>query len=158
MQDPEEFRGKLRSGFHEIMIQALDAKFVAGSEHLEMVVRQSWIATLRNASYAKKMDVDLALRVACDLQIARALRAVGLRRGTMDLAVIAIGDRDRLEPFFKFVRRIGEVSDEVLRLSPKKRRFLMQFHSLSEEAIKATLERRGKLAALLAERAALLRR
>ncbi|MCP8304016.1 MAG: hypothetical protein H3Z50_00865 [archaeon] len=157
VDDPKEFIGKLREEFPSLTVQALDADFVAGFEHLKSILQQSWIAFNRGISYSKKLDLELIVRVACDSQINRALKTVGLRSETMDLALVAIGDQKNLKSFAEAMMGLGEISDSVLKLTPKKETFLMRHHGISPNLVKATVADKNRLAMILSEKANLLR-
>jgi tRNA threonylcarbamoyladenosine modification (KEOPS) complex Cgi121 subunit len=157
VENPEQFLRNLRDKFPNLTIQALDANFVSGFEHLKMILQQSWTAFNRGISYTKKLDLELIVRLACDSQIARALKTLGLKSGKMDIALISIGDLKNLKLFTQFVKDLGEFSDDVIKLNPSKERFLTKHHNISDRLIKATILDKDKLAAILSEKANLLR-
>lgn len=157
IDDPEQFLRNLRDKFPNLIIQALDANFVAGFEHLKMILQQSWMAFNRGISYTKKLDLELIVRLACDSQITRALKTLGLKSGKMNIALIAIGELKHLKLFNEAIKDLEEISDDVIKLNHKKKKFLIKHHSISDELIKATIADRNKLAAILSEKANLLR-
>jgi len=157
IDDPEQFLRNLREKFSNLIIQALDANFVAGFEHLKMILQQSWMAFNRGISYTKKLDLEIIVRLACDSQIARALKTLGLKSGKMDIALIAIGELKHLKPFTENINDFGEISDYVIKLNPEKKKFLIKHHKISDGLIKATIANRNKLAVILSEKANLLR-
>ncbi|NWG08951.1 MAG: hypothetical protein HXX80_01345 [Nitrososphaerales archaeon] len=156
IEGPEQFLKGLKDKHPSLTVQALNARFVAGFEHLEMVLQQSWMAFDRETSYSKKLDLEIIVRVACDSQIARALRTVGLKSKAMDIALVAIGEPRALEFFSEAIKGLGEISDDVIELNPKKESFLIKHHKIANELIGATIAD-NKLAVILAERANLLR-
>ena len=155
--DPEQFLRNIREKFPSLTVQALDANFVAGFEHIKLILHQSWIAFKRGISYSKKLDLELIVRVACDSQINRALTTVGLKSGTMDLVLIAIGNQKHLKSYAEAITSLGEISDNVLKLTPKKETYLMKHHDISNNLFKATIAIKNKLAMILSEKANLLR-
>ncbi len=157
VESPEQFLRNLREKFPNLTIQALDANFISGFEHLKMILQQSWTAFNRGISYTKKLDLELIVRLACDSQIARALKTLGLKSGKMDIALIAVGESKNLKLFNETIKDLGEFSDDVIKLNPEKERFLIKHHNISDELIKATIADRNKLAAILSEKANLLR-
>jgi len=157
VRDPQQFLGKLREKFPSLTVQALDANFVAGFKHLKLILYQSWVAFNRGIPYLKKLDLELIVRVACDSQINRALKAVGLKSGTIDLALVAIGDQKNLKSFVEDIMNLGEISASVLKMIPKKKTFLMNHHDISSNLIQATVADKNKLALILSEKANLLR-
>ncbi|MEM3383523.1 MAG: KEOPS complex subunit Cgi121 [Nitrososphaerales archaeon] len=157
IDDPKDFLRVLREKYPKLVIQALDANFVAGYEHLKMILQQSWVAFNRGVSYAKKLDLEIIIRIACDFQIERALKTIGLRSGKMDIALIAIGEIKDLRLFAENIKDLGEISDDVINLSHEKKKFLIKHHNISNELIKATIADKNKLAMILSERANLLK-
>jgi tRNA threonylcarbamoyladenosine modification (KEOPS) complex Cgi121 subunit len=157
IDNPQQFLRNLRDNFPNLIIQTLDTNFVAGFEHLKMILQQSWMAFNRGVSYTKKLDLELIVRTACDSQIERALKTIGLKPGKMNIALVAIGEIKNLKLFIKSIKNLGEVSDDAIKLNPEKKKFLIKHHSISDELIKATIFDRNKLAAILSEKANLLR-
>ncbi len=157
INDPNEFLRNLRDKFSNLVIQALDANFIAGYEHLKMILQQSWMAFNRKVSYTKKLDLEIIVRMACDSQIERALKTLGLKSGKMDIALIVIGETRNLRLFAENIKNLGEISDDVIKLNHKKKKFLIKHYSISNELIKATIADKNKLAMILSERANLLR-
>jgi len=150
------FLDRLQKSFPNLIIQAFDAKFIAGFEHIKMIVQQSWVAKKRGITYANKVELDLIMRVACTLQIEDALRAAGLKPHVMDVVVVTIGDVNSLHELGKSIKNLGKTSDKIVELSKKKEKFLKKYHGITDELIKATVADDNKLAILLAERASLL--
>ena len=157
IENPRSFLEKLRERFPSLTIQALDANFIAGYEHLKSILYQSWTAFKRDISYSKKLDLELIVRMACDSQINRALKIVGLKSGIMNLAIVAMGDQRNLKLFAEDIKSLGEISESVLKLTPKKENFLIEHHDLSSKLLQSTISYKNKLAAILSEKANLLR-
>jgi len=156
IEDPKQFLKGLKDKQPSLTVQALDARFVAGFEHLKMVLQQSWMAFDREASYSEKLDLEIIVRVACDSQITRALRTVGLKSEVMDIALVVIGEPRTLKLFAEVIKGL-EISDDVIKLNPEKESFLIKHHNISNKFVEATIADKNKLAMILAERANLLR-
>lgn len=156
VNEPKKFINKLRHRMPNTTIQVVNAKFVAGPHHIELILKQAYDAWRRGISYAEKYDVDLIVRLACNLQIEKALKKVGVKRGVMDVVLIAIGDRSIVKKLYKLAYNIGDPSDEPIKLTDDKVRFLKEEYRISDEVIHSTLKDVEKIPFLLAEKAALL--
>ncbi len=156
VEDPKNFLGQLEEKFPTLIIQAVDARFVAGFTHAQMILQQSWESRKRGLSYAKKPTLDLLMRLALSNQISEALRKVGLRKGAVDLALLAIGTPPDLKTLYEFSGKFGKINDRVLLLSKRKDNFLRKVHDITDKASNSTTIGANSLAHLLAERAALL--
>jgi len=153
--DPEVFLKDLRGRWRGIALQALDARYVAGPGHLRAVLKQAWEAKKRAVSSVEKLDVDVVMRIACDSRASDALKTVGLKQGLNDVVFVAIGQRDSIPSFSDIVHGLGERSDEVLNLTGEKEDFLKRHHGVEDAILEATLLKEGRLAATLAEKAAI---
>ncbi|MCS7116076.1 MAG: KEOPS complex subunit Cgi121 [Nitrososphaerota archaeon] len=156
IHEPREFIKMLRESLPDLLLQVVDARFVAGQKHLELIIKQSFEAWKRGITYTDRRDMDLIVRLACDLQIKDALEKIGIKSGVMDVALIGIGKRDSIDRFYNLAKRIGNVSDEPLELTENKAQFIKEVYHISDDLIRATVGGADKLALLLAERAALL--
>lgn len=156
IEDPKTFLGQFEEKFPTLIIQAIDARFIAGFTHAQMIMQQSWESSRRGLSYARKPTLDLLLRLALSNQIAEALTKVGLRKGTVDLAILAIGSPSEVKNLYEYSGKLGKISDKVILLSKRKDKFLRELHDISTKASDSTTIGVDPLAYLLAERAALL--
>jgi tRNA threonylcarbamoyladenosine modification (KEOPS) complex Cgi121 subunit len=155
INNPEEFLNGIKSRFNSLTIQVINANFIAGFKHLKMIIQQSWTAFRLGVAYNKKIEMEIISRISCDSQISRSLKTVGMKKGKIDLVIIAIGDRKSLISFMNFIKKLGPISKMPFQLNANKRDFLMRHHGLSNEQIKATTLN-NKLAIILAEKANLL--
>lgn len=158
INEPNEFIKILKNNLPNSILQAVDARFVAGSKHLELIIKQSFESWKRGITYADQNDIDLIIRLACDLQIKDALKKVGIKSGIMDIVLIAIGKKDIVNQFYNLAKQIGHVSNQPLELTKEKIQFLKDEYHINDEFIQATVKKEeiDKLPLLLAERAALL--
>ena len=157
VDDPARFIEELKARFPHLLLQAVDARYVAGVCHLNLIVQQAWEAKKRNLLYASRFELDLIIRIACDIQISRALRKVGLKPGFQDIVIIAVGDLQEISSLSTSITALGEPSDSVMNLTYEKEKMLVKDHDVGRDLLNSILYRRNRLSWVLAEKAALLR-
>ncbi|MBI2184308.1 MAG: hypothetical protein HYU39_05035 [Thaumarchaeota archaeon] len=152
--DGREWMSRLRGLNSKVMTQACDARFVAGSKHLEILARQTFEANTRSQLYAERFEVDFLMRTACEKQIKNALSKAGLSSTVRDVAVTGFGSKGDLQSFFKTVSTLWKRDDSVLGLTESKKKFLSRHHKIVKDTLKLGV--RDLFPRLLSERAALL--
>lgn len=153
--EPDRFIRDIRAASGKAAVQAVDAGLVAGKEHILEVLRQSLRAKENGALFSKRVEVDLLLRIACTNQISSALRDAGIKQGTRDALVIAIGGAKDLQRLARHLKDSYRINEKVLGLSRRKEKALISHHGIGKEEVR-TCVGENKLASLLAERANLL--
>ncbi|MFQ6135030.1 MAG: KEOPS complex subunit Cgi121 [Nitrososphaerales archaeon] len=153
VEDPESFMEGLRAKAAKVVLQALDARYVADINHLWAVVRQAWKADKRGVSKVR-FDLDILLRLACDSRLTHALKTVGLKKGVLDVIFVAVGRGEPLQRSVEILGRMGDVSNDLLQPTSEKEAFLRRYHSISDLALQSILLKQERLASILAERAA----
>ncbi len=156
VQDPKAFVREIQEKFPSLIIQVVESRFIGGLTHARLIMQQSWESRKRQLTFARKPDLDLLLRIALGTQISEALKRVGVRRGTVDLAILAMGPRHDLQMLHEYCKKTWTVNDEVIALSKRKEKFLQKFHRITEESTKNTTVKEEVLAYLLSEKAVLL--
>lgn len=136
-------------------IVLLNAKFIAGRRHIELLLKQSVEAEKRGLTYAKQREIDFIARVACEKQLKKAVDKVGLKPQKMDLAVLLLGGDNFPSEVMRLLKTIGTLDDSVINLEEKKKMALLSEHSLKQTA-EYVLLNEDPLPYLLAEKAALL--
>ena len=157
IKDPEVLLKNIQKVVIGGFAQGFVAQFIAGPKHLELIIKQAWEAKKRNIPYVEKFDLDLLIRIACTLQIHKALKTVGFKKGIMDIVILAIGKEKTLKNLIKYVNSIGTFSDQVLEGNTERIEFLKSTYKISKELIENTLYRKDILAYLLTEKAAILK-
>ena len=160
IDDPDAFLGTVDdvAEAHGVTIQAFDARYVVGREHLERAVALATRAISRGEAIARDEGVEILLYAAGRRQINRAL-AMGVPEGesplvavvvdtglespagvpTADEAAAADALRDHLDP----TETLGEYDEDRV----------CDFFGITEREREATV---GDLTDLVCERAALL--
>lgn len=95
LEEPEEFVRRLRALATEekgngIIVQVVDADSIAGRDHLLEVLAQSLEAERRSCMLARRVEVDMILRLACTRQISDAIERVGLKKERGDALLVAV--------------------------------------------------------------------
>ncbi len=150
----EEFR----LSYPQVCLQLMDARYVAGALHLELVGVQVHEAQKRGQLIAEKADLDLLMRIACNTRISESLKNVGLHKGVRDAALLAIGPSKTLKLIHKEMTQTFRSDASVLDLTPEKTKLLRRLHGITSTTLSSVLLEEDKLPFLLAERAALLAR
>ena len=144
-EEPKNFLEDLRKEFPKIAIQILSADAVYNPEHLKWVVRQSWLAKERGIMLAKRVELDILMRVAVSSQISDAIEIAGAKRNHRFI-VIGIGAENELQNLFSSVKKKCKI---IPFPSAGQRQVLTRFR-ITEKEIDASGQ--GKEPLLLAEK------
>ncbi|MGQ9679335.1 MAG: KEOPS complex subunit Cgi121 [Candidatus Bathyarchaeia archaeon] len=159
IRDVEVFLEKLKSITSPLTIQVLNAKHIAGWEHLFFAAVNAVKALDSKKSLSKSLGVEVLLYASCQDQISTAFQIFGVSPGVGDLALIVFSkDRESAEESFRDAAEfIGVEDDRVLEIEASKFQVLKHFFNISD----LELETRGgenpeALTSLIIERGALL--
>ena len=135
-------------------VQAFDADYVVGRDHLRAAVEHADRAFERGENVARERAVEILLYAAGRRQINRALQ-MGVGEGESDVVVVVhspVGDEQAEESSAEAVRNLLEAADC---LAPDRidREAVLEFFDVSEAELDAT---DASLADLVCERVALL--
>jgi tRNA threonylcarbamoyladenosine modification (KEOPS) complex Cgi121 subunit len=150
----DQFIGSIRAINKRVAVQAIDANFAAGKEHILGILQQSLHARKSGTMLSKRIEIDVLLRLACTNQISKALDDVGLKDGINNVLIIGIGKVSDLQAVKKHLVKNYKLGN-VLKLSARKTKLLYSHHKIGREEINACING-NKLASILAERANLL--
>jgi len=135
---------------HGVTVQAFDARYVVGREHLERAVELADRAIDRGEAIARDRAVEILLYAAGRRQINRAID-MGVDEGTTPAVVLVDGDDDTAEAAAAAALRDLLAPADTLAGFDRQR--VMDFFDISETELGAT---DGTLADLVCERVALL--
>jgi tRNA threonylcarbamoyladenosine modification (KEOPS) complex Cgi121 subunit len=152
IDSPTLFMAQLRRSAANATVQAVDARFIADLDHLWAVVRQAWVADTRKISRAK-FDIEILLRLACDSRVINTLSTVGIKKGSLDVIFIIVGTEDSLQQVADVVSKLGEVSEDLLVLTPEKEAELRRHHNIEEKTVNASPLTQKQFSHVLAEKA-----
>ena len=155
--NPPEIFDRLKIDHPRVIIQIINAKFVAGLEHVRKITFQVLIDMQKKNLLVRKEDLHLLMKMTCQDQIDQAIKVGGLRKGSIDVVVIGLGKKKHIEDLSQTLNELfGSESNEVILLLPSRQKFLMSFHKIPRDLI-IRLESRGKdITDILVEKAALL--
>ena len=128
-------------------VQAFDADYVAGEEHLESAVEHANRSFERDENVARDRSVEILLYAAGRRQINQAL-AMGVSEGDHPVVVVVDGERER-----PAVDAVSELLTPAETLGTPNRDSLFDFFDVSERELSATT---ASLTDLVCERVALL--
>jgi KEOPS complex subunit Cgi121 len=136
-------------------MQLLDARNIAGREHLEFALEQAKRAFERGENIAADLRMEVLVRASATRQIKTALERLGIGSTTEVVAVAEEVPREFLE------RYSCSACEEVLEVTPEKYQRLKEVYGISEEEVRTLAEegfssRVRVLVALIKERIALL--
>ena len=154
--DVESTLDRLRSINKHVVIQAVNAVFIAGIEHVIGILQQSVRAKKHGILLSKKIEIDILLRLACTNQIDKALTNIGLRDGTNSILVIAVGRINCLKMIRKYIIANYDIDDNILVQSKSRLKFISKVHSIGNTELDTLVYDGNKLACLLVEHASLL--
>ena len=132
---------------HDATVQAFDARYVVGREHLERAVELARRERERGEAIARDPSVEVLLYAAGRRQINRALE-MGVSEGQCPVVAVAAGDdageaADALSELLEPAQTLGAFDDQRVR----------EVFEISEPELAATA---GTLADVVHERVALL--
>ena len=139
---------------HGTTSQIFDARFIAGKAHLAHAAKLALTAQSTRRNLTSSLGLELVCWAAGARQINLALERVGLREGSIEVAILTLGRsreavrRAQADIFSEFgIKR----DDSTLELTPEKARSLQSIFSISEKELEvAPIEK------LVLERIALL--
>ena len=154
IKDPEDLLQKVEQLFNTPIV-LVDAEFVAGGRHIELLLKQAYEASKRGLTYAKQPEIDLLARVACENQLKKAVEKVGLKPRRMNIVALSLSEDSFPAEFLKMLESLGTLDDSVIELTNEKSFKLLSQHNLAQ-AYASTLLDENPLPYLLAEKSVLL--
>ena len=141
--EPKDILDELRRRFPKLVLQIISDKAVYGDEHLKWVARQSWLAKDREIMLAKKVELDLLMRIAGVAQISDALKVAGARKDE-SFIILGIGEERAIGSLRSWVKREFDI------IRPDRAKTIPTQFSVSSNELNAVGV--GKEDLLLAER------
>ena len=131
----------------ECTVQLMDARAVAGKEHIFNAAIHALNAFKREENIAKDLGLEICLRASAQRQISRALDILGIKKGDMDICVVAVGCSS--DVMTKIEGVLGKRDDKILEPDEK---LLKELYDIQGTEIEAA----GTISRVLMERTALL--
>jgi KEOPS complex subunit Cgi121 len=135
---------------HDVTVQAFDARYVVGQEHLERARALADRETERGEAIARDRAVEILLYAAGRRQINQAIE-MGVDEGTTPAVVLVDGEDAADES--AAAEAVRELLDPAATLGEFDRQRVLDFFDITETELDAT---DGTLADLVCERVALL--
>lgn len=159
--DVECFLTSVRQTVGDAVVQFLDAKLVAGWEHLYFATLNALKAFDNQTNISKNLAVECILYASARRQIKAAFEVIGIRENLSTIAVLIIADSEEIAA--KALKRVenlisGKHDDSVLDLTKKKTVSIKALFGISDMELGTKLEvDEGKaLSELVIEHIALL--
>ncbi len=163
IRDIKGFLDKVRREVKEAHVQFLDAKLIAGRQHLYFAALNALKAFEKKRNISSSLAIEALLYASAQRQIRRALEKLGIKQDSSQIAVLIIAEtKQEMDNCLNTVSRLicGEHNDSVLELTEEKSEEIKKLFSISDLEIEAKLRRKGlekeALADLVIEHVALL--
>ncbi|HDI01066.1 MAG TPA: hypothetical protein ENF78_01355 [Candidatus Bathyarchaeota archaeon] len=123
-----------------VVFQLLDARRVAGREHLIVSVLNAMRAMEMGLNVSNDLGIEILTSASGQRQISRAIELLGLKPDTVEVAVVFVSDRE--EGLYEALRAVasalgGEEDDSVLEVEDGKAEELIRAFGLGEAEIRA---------------------
>jgi len=107
---PTDLLELLRSKFPNLTIQIVADDTLYNIEHLKWTIRQSWFAKDRGVMLAKRVELDLLMRIAGASQISEAIKIAGAKEN-IPFYIACIGAESRLQELAGFLKEKCELME-----------------------------------------------
>jgi tRNA threonylcarbamoyladenosine modification (KEOPS) complex Cgi121 subunit len=163
IKDAEEFVKAAREATPQtVWIQFFDSELVATWQHLYFAVLNALLAFRNKRNISKSVAMETMLYVSAQRQIRKALKFMGVKRDSANVAVVIIGENpDSVNVVLSAVsKRVGAEPDEtVLELTREKTQCIRKAFGIGANELEAVMEKKDvaqALVNLVIERTALL--
>ncbi len=146
IRDINDFLEQVRREVKEAHVQFLDAKLIAGHQHLHFAALNALKAFEKKRNISSSLAIEALLYASAQRQIRRALEMLGVKEDSSQIAVLIIAETkqemdDCLDTVSWLIR--GERNDSVLELTEEKSEGIKKLFSISDLEIEAKLRRKG---------------
>ena len=163
IKDVNSFLEQFREENMDVAVQFLDAKHVAGPQHLYFAAIHALTAFKKNAAISNNLSVEVLLYASGQRQIKKAVQMLGIKQNSSELAALIITEKDhkKTEHLIQITENVpGERDDSVLELTEDKMEKIKKVFTISDLELEAKLKKKGlekeALTELVIERMALL--
>lgn len=126
---------RLLEGFENLVVQILDKRFVADTDHAYLILLQSFEAFKRGLYVAKKPSLDIMLKFLCTKKIEKALKDAFPGDDVKEFLLAGFGLRENVDLMIKFLEGYGSFDEKLLEVSDEKLDFLIKYHGLSKDEV-----------------------
>ena len=162
IEDINAFLEHFRKEDKGATVQFFGAKHVAGPQHLYFAALNALNAFEKNTNISNNLAVEALLYASAQRQIKKAVKMLGIKQDSSEVATLIITDRRKKSDYLRLVTKTvpGERDDGVLELANKKIVDIKKLFGISDIEFEAKLEKKGlekeALTDLVIERMALL--
>ena len=163
IKDAEEFvKAARKETLQRAWVQFFDAELVATWQHLYFAVLNALLAFRNERNISKSVVMEVMLYASAQRQIRKAIKIIGVKRTSADVAVVIIGENpSSVKTVLSAVsKRVGVEPDaSVLELTAEKFQSIRKVFGVSTEELEAVMEKKNvkqALVNLVIERTALL--
>lgn len=141
--DVERFLASAREELGDVAVQFLDAKLVAGWQHLYFATLNALKAFENQTNISKNLAVECLLYASAQRQIKAALDLMGIKRNSSTIAVLIIADNE--ETAGRALKKVenlisGKREDSMIDLSKEKMAYVRRLFGISDVELAAKLE------------------
>ena len=145
-----DFLDELRIEHKQLIIQAINPKFLLNAQHAKKILAISLHAKKTNTMLSKKIETDILLRFAATTQISEAIKIAG-RKMNMDFLIIAIGKKSSLSRVYSELKPFLNPKP----LSRNNQPFLKRQFNISKNQL-SVVQPKNSLEDIIVEKAAVL--
>jgi KEOPS complex subunit Cgi121 len=162
VDNKEEFLRSVRKTQMDLTIQFFDADLVCTWEHLLFAAMNSLAAFRNDTNISKRPDIEMLLYASAHRQISKAIKLIGIKADSANIALVAIGSSRRLvEESTSGISSMLRThpDDSILELTQEKTNRIKEIFQITEQEIASVMKEDCKnqaLVDLVIERMALL--
>jgi len=140
-----------------VQYQLFDADKIAGPNHIYYAAANADYAMRNGLNISDNLNVETLLYAACENQINKAIRLIGVSKKTEAVAVTVLSKKDEYELSEAIAASLGTVDDSVLDITPVKYESIKELYGITETAIETLgTDKYEALTSLIAEKGSLL--
>ena len=140
-----------------ILYQLFDAEKIAGPNHIYYSAANADYAIRNGLNISNNLNVETLLYAACENQINKAIRLIGVSKKTETVAVVVFSEKVENRLSETIAANLGTVDDSVLDITPEKYELIKELYDIPETAIETVgSDRNDALTSLITEKGALL--
>lgn len=138
VDDVDLFLSSLREAAEPALVQAFDARMVAGRRHLWFAALLALNAFRDGTNISESLPMELLLQASAQRQIDRALEMLGVKRGRGSVAIVLMADSE--EAVLEAWGRVGAlypeaVGEDALVLTDDKVEGLMEVFGVDRKSV-----------------------
>ena len=138
-----------------LILQLINADYVAGLTHLELIGKQIWSLYEKKLLVAKNIELEILLRIACSNQISYSIKHVGVNKKIKNVGIMVFGTKKSINLFYNNLNKYCIIDNKLLDINENKIKFLSNFHQIPSNIIDS-FKSEKLLSHFLAEKAVII--